>query len=86
MIDVKLVESAPPTPRSTPEASDSSGDEINVCIMCKGSFSWDLFSGHKFKLFPANIWILKFFFLMVFAIKMILENIYGLLNSEPPWI
>merc|ERR1712223_742169 len=29
MIDVKLVESAPPTPRSTPEASDSSEDEIN---------------------------------------------------------
>merc|ERR1711936_321507 len=29
MIDVKLVESAPPTPRSTPEGSDDSGDEIN---------------------------------------------------------
>ena len=33
MIDVKLVESAPPTPRSTPEASDSSEDEINVCFL-----------------------------------------------------
>ena len=33
-----------------------------------------------FKLFPANIWIFKFFFLVVFAIKMLLDNTYALLN------
>ena len=46
----------------------------------KGSFSWDLESGHELKLFPANIWIFKLFFLMVFAIKMLLDKIYGFLN------
>ena len=35
---------------------------------------------HDFIVFPANIWIFKFFFLMVFALKMILDNTYGLLN------
>ena len=28
----------------------------------KGGFSWDLESGHEFKLFTANIWILKLIF------------------------
>ena len=30
--------------------------------------------------FPAKIWIFKFFFLMVFVIKMLLDNTYGLPN------
>ena len=30
--------------------------------------------------FPAKIWISKCYFLMVFAIKMLLDNAYGLLN------
>ena len=30
--------------------------------------------------FSANIWIFKFCFLMVFAIKMLLDNTYGSLN------
>ena len=46
----------------------------------KGGFSWDLESGHEFKLFPANIWIFKLVFLMVFAIKMLLDYTYWLLN------
>ena len=46
----------------------------------KGGFSWDLEWGHNFKLFTTNIWIFKFFFLIDFAIKMLLDNTYGLLN------
>ena len=59
-------------------SANATADEL-VCT--KGSFSWDLESGHEFKLFSSNNWIFKFFFLMVFAIKMLLDNnIYGLLN------
>ena len=35
---------------------------------------------HIFKLFPANIWIFKFFIIMILAVKMCLDNTYGLLN------
>ena len=35
---------------------------------------------HIFKLFPANIWIFKFFIIMMLAVKMCLDNNYGLLN------
>ena len=31
-------------------------------------------------IFPANIWIVKFFILIVFAIKLLLDKPYGLLN------
>ena len=51
-----------------------------ILIQILKRFSWDLETGHEFKLFPANIWIFKLFFLMVFTIKMLLVNIYGLLN------
>ena len=37
-------------------------------------------SWRQVNVFPANIWISKLFFLMVFAIKMILDNTYGLPN------
>ena len=37
-------------------------------------------SGHKFKFFPANIWIFKLVFHIVFAIKMLLDYTSGLLN------
>ena len=46
----------------------------------KVEFSSDLELRNEFKLFPANIWIFKFFFLLVFAIKMLLDKPYGLLN------
>ena len=49
-------------------------------IFPKVEFSWNLESGHEFKLFPANIWIFKLVFLMVFAIKMLLDYTYWLLN------
>ena len=39
----------------------------------------DLDWGNDLKLFPTNA-TLEFFFLMVFDIKMLLDNIYGLLN------
>ena len=45
-----------------------------VCV------SWDLESVHKFKLFPANIWIFKLVFLIVLVIKMLLDYTYELLN------
>ena len=41
---------------------------------------WELAPRQIFKLFPANIWIFKFFFLMILAIKIILDYTYGLLN------
>ena len=40
----------------------------------------DLRSRNEFKLFPSNIWIFKFFILIVFAIKMLLDKPYRLLN------
>ena len=46
----------------------------------KGGVSWDPEWRHDFNVFPTKIWIFKFFFLMVFAIKMLLDNIYGLPN------
>ena len=41
---------------------------------------WEPEWRHDFNVFPAKFWIFKFFFLMIFAIKMLLDNIYGLLN------
>ena len=35
---------------------------------------------HDFKSFPTNIQIQKFFFLIFFAIKILLDNTYGLLD------
>ena len=46
----------------------------------KVEFSSDLELRNEFKLFPANIWIFKFFFIIVFAMKMLLDKPYGLLN------
>ena len=46
----------------------------------KVKFFSDLELRNKFKLFPTNILIFKFFFLIVFAIKMLLDKPYGLLN------
>ena len=46
----------------------------------KGGVSWDPEWRHDFNEFPAKIWIFKLFFLMVFAIKMLLDNTYGLPN------
>ena len=46
--------------------------------MAKGMVFLYLAPGKDFKLFSANIWILKFFFLMVFDIKMVLDNTYEL--------
>ena len=41
---------------------------------------WELEPTQIFKLFPANSWILKLSFLKIFAINIILDDIYGLLN------
>ena len=49
-------------------------------ILSKVEFSSDSVLRNETKLFPANIWIFKFFFLIVFAIKMLLDKSYGLLN------
>ena len=49
-------------------------------VSSKGIVSLELVWKYEFKLFPANIWIFKFFFLIDFAIKMLLDNTYGLLN------
>ena len=38
------------------------------------------FSNKSFVPFPANIWIFKFKFCLSFAIKMLLNNTYGILN------
>ena len=46
----------------------------------KVEFSSDLELRNEFKLFPANIWIFKFFFLIVFTITMLLDKPHGLLN------
>ena len=46
----------------------------------KAAFLENGHDGYEFKLFPANIWTLKFCFLIVFAIKMLLDKPYGLLN------
>ena len=56
---------------------------LNV-IITKVVLIWELALRQIFKLFPANIWILKLFFLMVFAIKMTLDNIPWVTQS--PWI
>ena len=48
--------------------------------MSKVEFIWELVLNQEFTGFPAKILIFKFFFLMVFAIKMLLNNAYGLLN------
>ena len=65
----------------------------NICLVEIGKYVllksylliWELAPTRIFKLFPANIWILKFFFLMVFATKMILDNTYWLLIVEYLW-
>ena len=53
---------------------------ITTWHLTKVEFSSDLELRNEFKLFPANILIFKFFFLIVFAIKMLLDKPYGLLN------
>ena len=49
-------------------------------VFSKVEFSSELALRIEFKLFPANIWIFKLFFLIVFTIKMLLDKAYGLLN------
>ena len=49
-------------------------------FILKAAFLENGHDRHKFKLFPANIWILNFCFFIVFAIKMLLDKPYGLLN------
>ena len=41
---------------------------------------WEHEWRQDFNVFPAKIWIFIFFFLVVFAIKMLLDNTYGLPN------
>ena len=62
---------------------------ISGLLFCSGSpysmrskvvLIWEPEWRHDFNVFPAKFWIFKFFFLMIFAIKMLLDNIYGLLN------
>ena len=48
--------------------------------LLKALFFWKGHGGHKFKLSPANIWILKFYYFTVFAIKMLLDKPYWLMN------
>ena len=48
--------------------------------VAKVELIWEPALNQEFTGFPAKIWIFKFFFLMVFAIKMFLNNAYGLLN------
>ena len=45
----------------------------------KVEFSSDRELRNEFKLFPANICIFEWFFLIVFAIKMLLDKSYGTL-------
>ena len=49
-------------------------------LVTKVVIIWKTAPTQIFKLFPANIWILEVFFLMIFAIKLILNDTYGLLN------
>jgi hypothetical protein len=54
-------------------------------VSTKVEFSSELALGNEFKPFPANILIFKFFFLILFAIKMLLDKPYGYgLLTEPP--
>ena len=58
----------------------TSNDDSTGKIPTKGNsiskLTWNL----DINVFPAKIWIFKFFSLMVFAIKMLLDNTYGLPN------
>ena len=49
-------------------------------IGTKVKLIWEPALNQEFTGFPTNIWIFKFFFLLVFAIKMLLDNNYGLMN------
>ena len=51
-----------------------------MVVVTKVEIIWEPACNHDFNVFPANIWIFKFFFLLVFAIKMLLDNTYGLPN------
>ena len=51
-----------------------------VILKLKAPFFWKGHGGHEFKLFPANIWILKFCYFTVFAIKMLLDKPFWLMN------
>ena len=51
-----------------------------VYLYTKVELIWEPALNQQLTGFPANIWIFKLFFLMVFAIKMLLNNSYGLLN------
>ena len=52
-----------------------------LIIACpKGGVFRDPEWKYYFTVFPAKIWIFKFFLLTIFAIKMLLDNTQGLLN------
>ena len=53
---------------------------IVFCGQAKVELISKLAPTHIFKLFPANIWIFKFFIIMILAVKMCLDNTYGLMN------
>ena len=58
---------------------------IRLCTSpSKIKFFWDPSLNQNLAGFPAKIWIYNFFFLMVFAVKMLLK--YCLWVTEPPWI
>ena len=56
---------------------DATNRTINLS---KVELIWRPALNQEFTGFPAKIWIFKLFFLMVFGIKMLLDNAYGLLN------
>ena len=63
-----------------PQKNRLSITSMYISLPSKVVIIWDLALTQIFNLFPANIWILKWFFLVIFAIKMSLDNTYGLLN------
>ena len=52
----------------------------NTILLPKVELIWEPALNQQFTGFPAKIWIFKLFLIMVFAIKVLLNNAYGLLN------